>query len=597
MKDKALPRVLVIDDFYGRTFQGHKRNTDREDLCFRMGLKDITGDERGKGTPETVPDPLAEAVFYRGQTETNESVENDLAETLEVVRSGWRRWPRWALVLLDLHFKTGQIGPDGEPQGRDFDDRPHHYFGLTILENLQREFPQLPVVILSSRDREEVSLDFSKLGAANFLDRNSASREHLTDNLWRHGLIEDTRELDPADDKGRISGHSIPLLLAWREARRQAAKNSNLLILGETGTGKEIMAQAIHNLSARRDKPFVSINCGALSRELLESELFGHERGSFTGASSQKLGKFEFANGGTVLLDEIGEMPPDMQVALLRVLQEREITRVGGNIALPVDVRVIAATNRDLKAGLSRGNLRADLYYRLSDMVISMPPLRERREDIPSLVQRFLEEAVEAVDAQPKKISEEAMKLLEEAPWPGNVRELQKVVKNAVVRYPDVEYLVPVHLDIEAERIAASSIALPNQENRVDIGDIDSAIRMLEQFRFSSDYADLQGRLVDIQRAYARFIAGYLKSALTCPAIRRVSPKNPAGENNVTGAIRCLTGQARIRTSKAYDILFQLLEIDPDIQEEIQNDPVLGEAYRQAFATRRSGARKNGSTK
>ena len=218
-----------------------------------------------------------------------------------------------------------------------------------------------------------------------------------------------------------------------------APVSSTVLIEGESGTGKELVARAIHRLSPRRAKPFIAVNVGALPETLLESELFGHEKGAFTGAAERRLGRFELADTGTLFLDEIGEVPSSTQVKLLRVLEEREVTRVGGSSAIPVDVRVVAATNRPLREHVEEGGFRADLYYRLNVLRIYLPPLRERRDDIPLLVRRFVAEFSKQHDRPFHGISADAMALLVEYPWPGNVRELRNLVESMVVLAPGHE--------------------------------------------------------------------------------------------------------------------------------------------------------------
>ena len=218
-----------------------------------------------------------------------------------------------------------------------------------------------------------------------------------------------------------------------------APVSSTVLIEGESGTGKELIARAIHQLSPRRNKPFIAVNVGALPETLLESELFGHEKGAFTGAAERRLGRFELAHGGTIFLDEIGEIPSNVQVKLLRVLEQREVTRVGGTVTIPVDVRVVAATNNPLREAVEQGVFRADLYYRLNVLRMYLPPLRERRGDIPILVRRFVRELSQQHDRQFHGISAEAMQRLVDYPWPGNVRELRNLVESMVVLAPGRE--------------------------------------------------------------------------------------------------------------------------------------------------------------
>ncbi|MCU1278537.1 MAG: Formate hydrogenlyase transcriptional activator [bacterium] len=212
-----------------------------------------------------------------------------------------------------------------------------------------------------------------------------------------------------------------------------ARSQSTVLITGETGTGKELVARAIHRQSPRRDQPFVSVNCAAIPRELIASELFGHEQGAFTGATRRRLGRFEVAQGGTLFLDEVGDLPMEIQVALLRVLQEREFERVGGTATIRVDVRLIAATNRDLQAAIAAGSFRNDLFYRLNVFPIAVPPLRERAEDIPHLVEYFIHRYARQAGKTIRRVSKRTIDRLRSYPWPGNVRELQNVIERSVI--------------------------------------------------------------------------------------------------------------------------------------------------------------------
>src|SRR6185312_3939974 len=234
-----------------------------------------------------------------------------------------------------------------------------------------------------------------------------------------------------AEDTGLI-GESEAMREVMVKIEQMAPVSSTVLIEGESGTGKELVARAIHRLSPRRAKPFIAVNVGALPETLLESELFGHEKGAFTGAAERRIGRFELAHGGTIFLDEIGDVPPSTQVKLLRVLEEREVTRVGGTVPIPVDVRVVTATNSSLKEGVERGNFRSDLFYRLNVLRIYLPPLRERREDIVLLVRRFVQEFSHEHRREFRGITPEAMQALVEYSWPGNVRELRNLVESMV---------------------------------------------------------------------------------------------------------------------------------------------------------------------
>ncbi len=230
-----------------------------------------------------------------------------------------------------------------------------------------------------------------------------------------------------------IVGTSPALRVALSRVVKVAATGSTVLITGETGTGKELVARAIHRGSARSSRAFVSVNCAAIPRDLIASELFGHEKGAFTGALQQRLGKFELANGGTLFLDEVGELPAETQIALLRVLQEHEFERVGGTRPIRTDVRVIAATNRDLEAAINAGFFRSDLFYRLNVFPIETPSLRERRVDIPLLVEYFIDRYARKAGKNIKHVTQKTLELLQSYSWPGNIRELQNVIERSVI--------------------------------------------------------------------------------------------------------------------------------------------------------------------
>ncbi len=240
-------------------------------------------------------------------------------------------------------------------------------------------------------------------------------------------------EIDKASMFEEIVGTSPALKSVLSRISKVAPTDSTVLITGETGTGKELVARAIHRRSDRASRPFVSVNCAATPRDLIASELFGHDKGAFTGATQQRLGRFELANGGTIFLDEVGELPAETQVALLRVLQEREFERVGGTRRIRADVRVIAATNRDLQAAISAGSFRSDLFYRLNVFPIEIPSLRERRADIPLLVEYFIDRYARKAGKNIKRVNKKTLELLQSYPWPGNIRELQNVIERSVI--------------------------------------------------------------------------------------------------------------------------------------------------------------------
>jgi formate hydrogenlyase transcriptional activator len=249
----------------------------------------------------------------------------------------------------------------------------------------------------------------------------------------QHENVALREEIDKASMFEEIVGTSPALKAVLSRISKVARSDSTVLITGETGTGKELVARAIHRRSNRASRAFVSVNCAAIPRDLIASELFGHEKGAFTGATQQRLGRFELANGGTLFLDEVGELPAETQIALLRVLQEHEFERVGGTRPIRVDVRVIAATNRDLQAAISAGSFRSDLFYRLHVFPIEIPPLRERREDIALLVEYFIDRYARKAGKHITTVEKRSLQVLQSYPWPGNIRELQNVIERSVI--------------------------------------------------------------------------------------------------------------------------------------------------------------------
>ena len=313
--------------------------------------------------------------------------------------------------------------------------------GLDVLKEIRRRELDIPVIMITAYGSIDLAVQAMKEGAYDFIPKpfdpghvalvveKAMERQRL-----RRKIEVLSEEMDMRHCL--VAGKSSKMNPAIDAAKKAAASKSTVLLLGESGTGKELFARAIHNWSDRKDRPFVAINCVGLSKELLESDLFGHERGAFTGALQLKKGKMELAHGGTVFLDEVGDVSQELQTKLLRFLQEREFERVGGSEPIRVDVRIIAATNRDLEGAIKEGRFREDLYYRLNVVPITLPPLRDRKEDIPDLAQffirRFSKEAKKVITA----VAPEAMKRLIAYDWPGNVRELANVIERAIVLGP-----------------------------------------------------------------------------------------------------------------------------------------------------------------
>jgi two-component system NtrC family response regulator len=312
--------------------------------------------------------------------------------------------------------------------------------GKDVLTHVKRDYPHVPVLVMTAFGTIESAVDIMKMGAFDYIAKPFANDElllsvqnaaELAGVHRRYRLLHEN--LEEQYGLHRIIGKSKGIRNVLAVVDRAAPAKSTILISGESGTGKELVARAVHFASPREDGPFISVNCAALNSGVLESELFGHEKGSFTGAVALHRGRFELAHGGTLFLDEIGELPPELQVKLLRVLQERKFERVGGSEEIEVDIRVVSATNKDLQREVEADRFREDLYYRLNVVHLVLPPLRERREDIPLLLAHFTEKAAADNSLPRKTFSPEALELLSGYEWPGNIRQLENVVERCLI--------------------------------------------------------------------------------------------------------------------------------------------------------------------
>ena len=308
--------------------------------------------------------------------------------------------------------------------------------GLELIDALHEELPNLPVLLMTAHGTTEVAIEATRRGAFDYILK-PFEMECLLPTIaraataGRRGREKVALGVEASLDVALV-GQSRAMQVVYKEIGRVAEKPVTVLLLGETGSGKELVARALWQHSARKNKAFVAVNCAAIPANLMESELFGHERGAFTGADQRRIGRFEQAHGGTLFLDEIGDLAADTQVKLLRVLQECVITRVGGREALPIDVRIVAATHRDLPAFVAEGKFREDLWYRLNVVIIALPPLRERREDIPALVEYFVKRHGAELGGK-ANVQPGAIRYLSAQPWPGNVRQLENVVKRMLL--------------------------------------------------------------------------------------------------------------------------------------------------------------------
>ncbi|SDN79855.1 two-component system, NtrC family, nitrogen regulation response regulator NtrX [Desulfonauticus submarinus] len=312
--------------------------------------------------------------------------------------------------------------------------------GIEVLKKIHEVLPDLPVVMISGHGTIETAVQAIKIGAYDFIEKPLSLEKVLLvveKGLELARLRQENRELKSclSHKVSEVSGNSYAIKKLKKLIRQVAPTDAWVLITGENGTGKEIVARSIHRQSKRASKPLVAVNCAAIPEELIESELFGHEKGAFTGAVEAKKGKFELADGGTLFLDEIGDMSLKTQAKILRILQEQRFERVGGNKTIQVDVRVIAATNKDLEEEIKKGNFRQDLYFRLKVFPLEVPPLRERKEDIPILIDEFIQFLSQEHNFKPLKFSKECLSILKNYPWPGNVRELKNFIERMFILY------------------------------------------------------------------------------------------------------------------------------------------------------------------
>jgi DNA-binding NtrC family response regulator len=384
--------------------------------------------------------------------------------------------------------------------------------GMAVLETLRREEPDTVVVVITAYGTIARAVEAMKKGAYDFVTKPFDPRhlEIVIGKALERQALKDANALlssEVGDRYAAIVGESPAMQGVLDVARRAAPSGATVLLLGESGTGKEVLARAIHRWSARASRPFVVVNCVALSEELLESELFGHEKGAFTGAHQQKRGKLEVAQGGTVFLDEIGDVRPALQAKLLRVLQDQTFERVGGTRPIQADVRFIAATNRDLGQAVRQGQFRLDLFYRLHVVTMTLPPLRERASDVPALARHFLERSRREVKREVAAFTPEALACLRRHTWPGNVRELENAIERAVVLADGPDIAIR---DLPAEiRDGAAAAALVRERARSFHASVEEYKRGLiaSVLRRTGGNRTQAARILGLQRTYlARLI-------------------------------------------------------------------------------------------
>ena len=592
---KSVPRILIIDDLLALS------KKERANACVNGGLLDVTENVEA----EDVDNPVAEAEFCSGLCIVDGIAEHDLEGTIRKVRAGWEKSPAWALVLLDMHFASGALKPDGIPEGRPQEREPERYFGLRILDALGNDLAlkQIPVVIMSAMEREPIEDRFAKY--APVYVGKPLKREALARLLDEYGLIQDDEN---APD--RIIGQSVALLKCLRDARLRARNgNNNILMLGESGTGKELLARYIHRHSPRPNGPFVTVFLSGIPENLIETELFGHEKGSFTDAKERRAGKAELADGGTLFIDEFGDLPDKAQDALIRLLDKntRGVQRAGGERAKKVSLQVVMATNKIERLDNPQ-SFRPDLMHRIQKrFAIWLPPLRERREDVRPLAYYFLrkyERAAGIKKEAERRIHKRTLVALADYYWPDNVRGLETVMEEAVERWRDTRILLPEHLGLKAPRAALAPVAkaveqIPlvvdsSQTAKAQRVSLDRLIAIMRDYRAElNEVAEWRGRLDDLHDAYANVLAELVRAALEKERNART------GEIQHTPAMVLLAGRRiaeKAGSAAAYSLLKKLLSHHEPALERILQDPVLAAIYKKACQKRPSRIRNDSSS-
>ena len=544
----SLPNILVIDDQYGRDAA--------ERLLFqkKAGIGDC--ESEGKNAND---DTIAVAQFCSGQVDHGDRVTNDYAVVANAVRQRGESY--WSLVLLDVRFDAGRrtaFGLSGTNQDE--------HFGEKIRDFLARDFPNLPVVMLSSKKEVEL-VDRS----SPYVSKHEFNRREMAATLLEFGRLTSAESRALLGLEGHHVLSSKAIRRAYALALKFAATDNPTLILGESGTGKELLAHTIHYRSRRAEKPFIPINCAAIPENLLEGELFGYKRGAFTGAYSERRGKFELANTGTLFLDEIGDMTMSLQPKILRVLEDGQVTPIGGTEPMEVDVRLVAATNCDLEERVSGGQFREDLYYRLKVNVISVPALRDRREEIPDLAQRFLERESQIQGKVGIDLSNDALDYLSARDYPGNIRELENLIKSAVGRAGHNQHLTARTFLNDTPRRDAPGYVAPSKgtpaEPPCDDNSLATVLDLLRCIQIAKDDPDLEGILPRLDAAYAD-----LKAAVVGAALDRT--RHPINEKfNQKAVAELLYSDPKVDTKTARRLLNKVLGRTGDAalsQQELQ---------------------------
>lgn len=487
-------QVLVIDDQFARDGVERTLFLKRTQLRDARAANDRSGEVLGK------------AVFTSGQ----KTVQRGVVNSYDVIRAAVQDAPEggWALVLVDAHFDSGPLGNDALPEGREGDQS----FGQIVSARLAQEFNGLPIVMFTGKSEREL-----QLGSGPYLSKVGVTARDMRIALLRHGALSAEQRRSLLQLPQGVIAESAAMLRVLCDALVHAASNASIFIRGETGTGKEVLAKYIHAMSPRHSQRFESVNMAAIPGELAEAELFGSEKGAFTGAYKTTTGRIERADKGTFFLDEIGDMPSGLQAKMLRVLQEREIQPLGGGQTRILDVRFISATHRDVEYLVATGAFREDLLYRIRDVELNVPPLRDRADDIPPMAKAFLEDAMAESGKVGMSFSDDAIDALTEYTFRGNARELRNIVRRAVSQGGNYRLLRATDLQLREGGDPAAVQSKPQPPMRRAAG-AKRTISQVEEFLrdtvIDAQDEDLCGAKPRLEQAFQELMRHVLGAAL-----------------------------------------------------------------------------------
>ncbi|KAB2889239.1 MAG: sigma-54-dependent Fis family transcriptional regulator [Desulfobulbaceae bacterium] len=521
-----IPQVLLIDDQYST------------DPGLRQSFLENSGGYNAQDQDAGSISATVAISFCSGQRRENEEVVNDYHAIYQVISTPSPDGSNWAIVFLDVRFDSGRLDEFGLPQGREGDD----YFGEEVRKRLALDFPKLPVVMLTSKKQTELHDRDTP-----YLSKAGLSPREMVLCMLRHGRLNNEQRRLLLGLGPDAVANSLDIFQIFSGALAVANSPMPVLLLGESGTGKEVVARYIHDHSQRKERPFVAVNVAAIPEDLVEVELFGHDRGAYTGAEQRRPGRFRQADGGTLFLDEIGDMPAAAQAKVLRTLQEGEVLPIGGNSPVKVDVRVIAATSRNLGAMQASGKFREDLIRRISGVVFTLPPLRDRPDDIGPLAEMFLQRYSRQMSKEGISFGDGSINLLMAHPYVGNVGELQNIIQGVVSQKGNYSIISCADIEVALRGSFVSSVTAAPIPAEVDsssvpaINGLDDLAQMIKSFQVSIDDPLLKGGKALIERACNSLLIRVAGACLE----RFRDPRN--GSLNRQAAMQFFTGVENLK--------------------------------------------------